>query len=95
MDADSALTTIATLLLVGALAAAVYVWLTYSRWTELRFRHRDDRMRSHEVVGALRDPGDPDDHVSRGARRTFFRALGLFLVLLVAAVALLELRELV
>lgn len=92
MDAYSALTTIATLLLVGALAAAVYVWLTYSRWTELRFRDRDDRMRSHEVVGALRDPGD---HVSRGARRTFLRALGLFLALLVAAVALLELRELV
>lgn len=92
MDAYSALTTIATLLLVGALAAAVYVWLTYSRWTELRFRDRDGRLRSHEVVEALRDPGDP---VSRHGRRTFLRALGLFLALLVAAVALLELRELV
>ena len=92
MDAYSALTTIATLLLVGALAAAVYVWLTYSRWTELRFRNGDYRLRSRDVVGALRDPADRG---SSRARRTFLRALGLFLALLVAAVVLLELREFV
>jgi hypothetical protein len=91
MDAYTALTTIATVLLLGAMGVAVYVWLSYSRWSELRFRDRDERLRSHEVFGALRDGGDSP---SRPARRTFFRALGLFVAMLVVAIALLEAREL-
>jgi hypothetical protein len=91
VDGYTALTTIATVLLLAALGVAVYVWLTYSRWSELRFRHHDDRLRTYEVFGALREGGD---ELTRSARRAFFRAVALFVAMLVVAVVLLELREL-
>jgi hypothetical protein len=91
VDGYSALTTVATLLLLTAMGVGVYVWLTYSRWSELRFRARHDRLRTHEVFGALSRDGDES---SRPARRAFFRALALFLGMLVVAVVLLEVREL-
>jgi hypothetical protein len=92
VDAYSVLTTIGTILLLASLGAGVYVWLTYSRWSELRFRDRHDRLRSYEIAGALRERGDP---VSNRARRSFLRALALFAGLIAVAVFLLELREVV
>ena len=89
MNAHSVLTLLGTLLLLGAAAAAVYVWLAYTRWSELRFRERRERLRSYEVLGALGRSGEP---VSDRARRSFLRAVGAFVALLVAAVVLLELR---
>jgi hypothetical protein len=90
MDAYSALTTVGTILLLAAFGAAVYVWLTYSRWSELRFRARDTRLRSREVMGAL---GPSGEEVTDRARRAFLRALALFGGLVGLAVLLLELRN--
>jgi hypothetical protein len=92
VDAHSALTTVATVLLLSAVGVGVYVWLAYARWSEHRFRGRGERLRSYEVLAALRAG---DDRETAAARRAFLRSLGLFAGVLVLAVVLLELRELV
>ncbi|HVM16538.1 MAG TPA: hypothetical protein VM290_03060 [Gaiellaceae bacterium] len=90
MDAYSALTTIATVLLLVALGVAVWVWLAYAHWSELRFRHTQQRIRAYDVVAALRERGD---EATASARAAFLRALATFAAVVVVAVALLELRE--
>ena len=92
MDAYSALTTVATVLLLGAMGLGVYVWLAYARWAERRFRGQSERLRSYEVLAALRTG---DDRETAAARRAFLRALGLFFGSVALAVLLLELRDVV